>query len=278
MSSNVNSYASLAELKSLLGITDTTNDASMRKRLEAATRYIEKFCGRQFYVSSETRYFSGEGETYLDIDDLLTLTSIGEDDDGDWDYTDEAWETTDYILFPLNKYPKTYLETNSLNGDYSYFTKGLNNFKIVGVWGYGDGVSATPYVQDTTLSAAITSTTATTCTVTSATNLSAAMTILIDSEQMYISGVSSTTLTVERGINGTTAATHLISSQIYYYRFPMDVNNACLQIASRMWQTADSGKESESIGDYSYSIESSSFVRSSGTDKDLLIPYRKIRV
>jgi hypothetical protein len=65
-------------------------------------------------------------------------------------------------------------------------------------------------LAQTTLSAAITSTTATSCTVTSATLFPATgnFRILIDAEIMIVTAVSSTTFTISRGQEGTTAATH----------------------------------------------------------------------
>ncbi len=62
----------------------------------------------------------------------------------------------------------------------------------------------------TTLSAAITTTGATSCTVTSATAFPASGTfrVLVDSELMSVTGVSGTTFTIVRGIEGSTAATH----------------------------------------------------------------------
>jgi hypothetical protein len=60
----------------------------------------------------------------------------------------------------------------------------------------------------TTLSSAITDATATSVPVTSATELRADQQIMVGSEKMTISSISSNTLTVSRGAGGTTAATH----------------------------------------------------------------------
>ena len=48
MASNVNSYATLTELKAILGVSSTTDDVPMRKILEAASRAIEGYCNRRF--------------------------------------------------------------------------------------------------------------------------------------------------------------------------------------------------------------------------------------
>lgn len=62
----------------------------------------------------------------------------------------------------------------------------------------------------TTLSAAITSTSATSISVTSATGMPSPQQfrILVDTELMLVTAISGTTLTVVRGVEGTTAATH----------------------------------------------------------------------
>ncbi len=68
----------------------------------------------------------------------------------------------------------------------------------------------------TTLSAAITTTGATTLTVTSASAFPATGTfrVLVDSELMSVTGVSGTTFTVTRGVEGTSAATHTSGATI----------------------------------------------------------------
>lgn len=251
-------YASIADIKGVLGITATTDDTIIRKIAESSSRAIDNYCNRSFGVVSATKYF--DGANVLWVPDLLSITTLKTDEDGDYDY-DNTYAATDYVLYgvgsedTLNTYPKIRIEIDS-NGDYSSFASGCQKgIQIAGLWGYGDGISATPYIVDTTLSAAITTTSATTCTATSVTNLSAGQTILIDSEQMYIYSISSTTLTVERGINGTTAATHVISSNIYIYQYPADIRQACINLSVAMYQNrSKQGLQSERIGDYSYTV------------------------
>ena len=63
--------------------------------------------------------------------------------------------------------------------------------------------------QVTDLNGAISTTTATSVPVTSASDLKVHDTILVATEQMHITAISTNTLTVERGYNGTTAATQV---------------------------------------------------------------------
>ena len=270
----MNCYASIADLKTSLAVTSTTDDVVMRKIIDSSSRMVDRFTGRSFYVQSATKYFDGAGAR-LWIDDLLTVTTLKTDEDGDATY-ENTFATTDYILYDLNKYPKTYIEISN-NSNYGGFASGVKKgVQIVGVFGYGDGISATPYVLDTTLTAAISSTTALTCTVTAITNLSAGQTILIDSEQMFINSITTLTLTVERGVNGTTAALHDNAKALYIYQYPFDVWQACLDLSSAIYQNRNKkGIQSESLGDYSYTIAQG---QANSILSETISSYRKMRV
>jgi hypothetical protein len=259
------SYANISDVKGVLGISSTTDDTVIRKIVEASSRSIDSYCNRIFAVQSTTKYFDGAVELY--VPDLLSITTLKTDEDGDYDY-DNTYETTDYILYgvgiedTLNTYPKTRIEIDT-NGDYSSFASGYKKgVQIAGVWGYGDGISATPYISDTTTNEAL-DTSETGVDVTLATNLSAGQLILVESEQMYIYSVASTTLTVERGVNGTTAATHDTAKTIYIYQYPSDIRQACIDLSVATYQNrSKQGLQSERIGDYSYTIAGTSLGKS----------------
>jgi len=261
-------YASIADVKGVLGITATTDDTVIRKIVESASRSIDQYCNRTFIAYTETKVFNGARELW--IPDLLSISASGlKTDDNDDGTYENTWATTDYIEYgvgiedTLNTFPRIRLETNP-NGDYNSFASGVKKgVQIIGLWGYGDGISATPYVVDTTLTAAITSTTATTCAVTAVTNLSAGNTILIDTEQMYIYSIATLTLTVERGVNGTDAATHLINAPLYIYQYPSDIRQACIDLSVATYQNrSKQGLQSEHIGDYGYVLAGTSLGKS----------------
>jgi len=255
------SYCNIADLKGVLGITATTDDVTIRKIVEASSRSIDQYTNRTFIAYSGTKYFNGARELW--IPDLLSINASGlKTDDNDDGTYENTWATTDYIEYgigiedTLNTYPRIRLETNP-NGDYNSFASGVKKgVQIIGLWGYGDGISATPYVLDTTLTAAITSLTALTCAVTAVTNLSAGNTILIDTEQMYIYSIATLTLTVERGVNGTDAATHLINAPLYIYQYPSDIRQACIDMSTALYEMRgkNKGLQSEKIGDYSWTV------------------------
>ena len=260
-------YASIADIKGVLGITATTDDTMIRKIAEAASRSIDQYCNRYFMTQSATKYF--DGDRTLWIPDLLSINASGLKTDEDGDATFEnTFATTDYLLYgtgledSLNTYPKTRLEI-SYNSNYGSFASGVKKgVQIAGVWGYGDGISATPYVTDTTITEDLTAGEAA-IDVTAVTNLSAGQVILIGSEQYYIYSISSLTLTVEPGVNGTTQAIHSSGATIYIYQYPSDIRQACIDLSVALYQNrAKQGLQTERIGDYSYTIAGTSLGKS----------------
>jgi hypothetical protein len=247
-------YASIADVKGVLGITGTTDDTMLRKMCEAASRSIDRYTNRFFHTLVETKYLDGASPLW--VPDLLSIDASGlkTDEDGDGTF-ENTLATTDYILYPLDRYPKMKIEINPY-GNYGSFASGVRKgVQIAGVWGYGDGISATPYVIDTKTTESI-DTTETGIDVTAVTNLSPGQVILIESEQMYIYSIATLTLTVERGVNGTTAVAHEPSGKdIYIYQYPADIRQACIDTASAFYlNKGRQGIQSERLGDYSYTI------------------------
>ena len=255
----LSSYCSIGDVKGVLGITSTTDDTVMRKICEAATLAIDNYTHRTFRVVSATKYF--DGARVLWIPDLLAISASGLKTDSDGDATFEnTFATTDYILYgvgledSLNTFPKTRIEISE-DSDYSSFASGVKKgVEIAGTWGYGDGISATPYTADTTITEGLTAGEAD-IDVTAVTNLSPGQTILIDSEQMYIYSIATLTLTVECGVNGTTEATHSQGATVYIYQYPADIRQACIDLSVALYQNrAKQGLQTERIGDYSYTV------------------------
>lgn len=245
-----NCYASIADVKLNLGETGTSHDALILRILEGASRWIDRYCDRHFYVKTDTRYFDAcYGETLL-IDDLLSVTTFKLDTEQDGNFDDETWtDGTDFNLQPYNTFPKTRVEITTF-GSYS-FPELRKSVQIVGSWGYGDGLSATPYDDSGATVASITSG-ATSMTVSSGTPFSAGHTLLVESEQMFVSSVSGNVLTVTRGVNGTTAASHT-SKSVNIYKYPEDLARFAIYMAAQDFkQRSNSDLESERIGDYSY--------------------------
>jgi len=251
----INLYAGLTDFMDDAGDHSSVRDNMLARRLATASRLIDKFTGREFYITTETRYLDPPYGTHdLVLRDLVSITSLTEDTDGDYDYTDQTWtQGTDYILFPYNKFPKTRLELtpNGTRGFYGV-RKGL---KLIGECGYGE--SATPYTDTlATLGAAIASGTVTSITVSNGALLQAGWTIPIGTEKLGVMGISGNTVTVRRGINGSTAAIQSNGSVIYRYNVPEVIEEQCIAIAMRLLNRGpEHGRASVSTGDTSESVE-----------------------
>lgn len=132
-----NGYCTLAEIKSELEITDSNDDTYIEGVIEGVSRWIDGWTKRRFYAVTETRYYSPEYSSIIDVDDLLSVTTLKTDPNQDRTFSD-TWETTDYDLLPLNEaangWPYTYIET-TLNGQYT-FPLGTKTVEIAGSFGF----------------------------------------------------------------------------------------------------------------------------------------------
>jgi hypothetical protein len=235
----VYSYASRNVLKSVGGITGTGDDAQYRRVLEAVTRQIDSYVERTFRIYQATRYFTPTSGAQLLLDaDLLAVTSLKTDEDANRTY-EVTWATTDYDLMPLNasvdRAPYLEIRTSPL-GKYAFPRNIEKSVEIVGKWGYWEDL----VTSASTLNGALTST-ATTVPVTAGTDFEVLQTIIIDSEQMYVTTIATNNLTVERGVNGTTAASHSSGAAIKVYRYPYEISEATLMQASRLWTRRAAG-------------------------------------
>ncbi len=136
-------YASVAEVKAALHITDTVDDSLITMAATSASALIEGFCGRRFDSASATRYFTADNAYVLQVDDLVSVTSIASSSQSDGTY-DVTWAATDYQLEPLNGYadglsfPTTRIRAiDRYLWPASTSIGGLEaDVKIVGTWGF----------------------------------------------------------------------------------------------------------------------------------------------
>lgn len=98
-----NGYATLAQVKAALRISDNVDDSLLEMAVESASRAIDGYAGRYFYSSgSATRYYAAEDDYVVQVDDLSSATitlQTANNSDGQFVYT---WGTADYQLEPLN--------------------------------------------------------------------------------------------------------------------------------------------------------------------------------
>lgn len=96
-----NGYATLNELKAALRIDDNVDDALLEIAIETASRSIDGYCERYFYNSgSETRVYIPSDSFLVEIDDLVSITSLKTNTNGE-SFT-VTWSSSDYQLEPLN--------------------------------------------------------------------------------------------------------------------------------------------------------------------------------
>ena len=259
-------YATADDLRDYLAGTSfssgwTSDAGSIRRILEAASRRIDLYCeGGTFGPLTETRLYDiGSGSlvqspqyavlagtdaiattvalaNVIPLDGWLvsttTVTAYDDTDRGASTVLTEGY-ANDFFLMPYNVSPKTIFK---LNEDTSNtLDAGQQTLSILGSWGY------TADTLSVTTADAIGSTTATSVSVTSAADLGSSQTVLVDSEQMYITTISGNTLTVQRGVNGTTAATHSGGAGLTRYDYPELVVQACLDIAKLTFRNRDLG-------------------------------------
>jgi hypothetical protein len=235
-------YACLQEFKDFLreqGSTSlgTNQDATMLGVLESASRRIDEWCGRGsgFGPRTGTNTYDGDGSDVLWLEDDLntatpTVTVNGSTLTVDVDYylqrTGGAYGDPPYRRIAL--------VSMTLPVDRKMAT-------VAGAWGYP------AITRDLTITTAeALDATEQVCDVSGVTGLSPGMTLLIESEQVYVSAVTpgtTNTITIDRGVNGTTAATHDTGKTLKRIIYNAAVVDACNRVALRRWRSRDAGAD-----------------------------------
>lgn len=135
-----NGYATLAEVKAALRITDTIDDSLLEMAVESASRLIDAYCARSFYnAGTAVRYFAATNDYLTNIDDAIAITQVASDSSADGVF-DIIWQADDYQLEPLNgrvdglEWPYNAIRAV---GDYTFpvwNSEGL--VKVTGTWGF----------------------------------------------------------------------------------------------------------------------------------------------
>jgi hypothetical protein len=137
-------YATLAQVKSALRITDTVDDDLLEMAIESASRAIDSYTNRNFYnAGTAVRVFAPNDSLTVTTDDLISLSSLQTMSDTD-DTFDTTWTATDFQLEPLNGVvdgiAQPYTQIRAV-GDYLFLElAGEATVKVTGVWGW----TATP--------------------------------------------------------------------------------------------------------------------------------------
>jgi hypothetical protein len=135
------SYATLAEFKSAIGITDSTDDTPLQSVLDATDALIDLYCDRKqgFGTATETRYYNADAWDYVLIDDLVSVTTLTTDDLADGTYSTTWTAGTDYNLAPgnaaLDGWPYTQIDA-SVTYPKNFPKEVYRGVKVVGVFGW----------------------------------------------------------------------------------------------------------------------------------------------
>lgn len=140
-----NEYVSAATLKSTLGITVSTYDTDITTACSAASRAIDGITSRRFWKDTDAasvRYYTPvQSYGTLQIDDLVTLTSVYVDDLGDGSFPTLLVANTDFVVEPLNAAaesparPYTQLRTHP-NAPSSSWPRYPRSVKVTGRFGW----------------------------------------------------------------------------------------------------------------------------------------------
>jgi hypothetical protein len=135
------SYATLAEFKAAVGITDSTDDGALQSVLDATDTLIDLYCDRKtgFGTASETRFYTAEDYEYVLTDDLVSVTTLQTDDDANGTYETTWTAGTDYVLAPRNAaldgFPYTEIDT-SVTWPRNFPKDVYLGVRVVGVFGF----------------------------------------------------------------------------------------------------------------------------------------------
>src|SRR3990167_4100555 len=167
-----------------------TDLAELLRVVNDGSRRVDDYCERHFYSEIATRTYDGNGKSTLWLpDDLLTVTTLKADDDGDGVYELTLAANTDYWLWPDNETPKVRVDINPESAQVSSWPSGRRRVQIVGEFGYTNTTELVASLLAEALDASETG-----VDVDAGTDFAAGQTILVDSEQIYLSSINGNTL------------------------------------------------------------------------------------
>jgi len=134
-----NGYATLAQVKAAMRITDSVDDDLLETAIESASRQIDGHCERRFYTTATTRIYTPNDSFICEIDDLVSITSLKTSSDVDGSF-DTTWAASDYQLEPLNAIAGgmdvSYTQIRA-TGDYLFpLSGGEATVQVVGTFGW----------------------------------------------------------------------------------------------------------------------------------------------
>lgn len=228
-------YATRTGVRNLIGIesTVTDKDARIDRLIAQMSAHIERRTDRRFIPVTATKEFDYQGPSRLILgDDLVAEPTITHANDT------LTLAAADILMYPLNAVDddEPYLEV-AIDESSDYFTYSTipeSAIAITGRWGYCERKYAATSLLAESLTADETA-----ADVDDGTEFAIGMTLLLESEQVFVRDVVTNTLTLTRGMNGTTAATHADDTQVYIVIPPDDIQFSCEVLVARMIHRGD---------------------------------------
>lgn len=132
--------------------------AQAEQSIEAASRAVERYCGRQFHPDtvSSARVFDPADAHRVHVDDLRSVTSLKTDDDQDGVY-ERTWTTAQYQLLPaggrtITLGPVPYTEIATVAGNWFLMNRWRSGLiEVTALWGWA--AAPTPVKRATALMA-----------------------------------------------------------------------------------------------------------------------------
>lgn len=283
----MNTYCSVEALRRRNEAFSLVSAAECLDILVEASRRVDGVADRFFYSELGARIFDGKftgdgverspiARDGLELGcDLLSVTALEADEDGDGDW-EEAWDEDEYRLEPHQGFPKGRIRRMPWSAH--SWPGGHGALRITGVWGYGNGASASPWklLGGVVLEAVNDSSTA--ITVDSGADLvEIGMTLQVEDEQIFVEAKDDDALTVIRGVNGTTAAAHGGGEDVFVAVYPAEVVSAVKIIAGEILNFRRvEGLTSEELGQAAWRW--SKMAESEKRDRDRRVLGKVVRV
>ena len=232
--------------------SSTPTIAVLERMIERICRHVDRALNRRFYSETATVEFDGNGTAALRLvdyatepfrGDLISVTTLKVDTTGNGTFDTTLSSGTDYWLDPKN--PSTTFQparrilipvARSTAPSIGVWPGEQRRIQIAGKWGFSEETTDTGLTGtlDDASDAAITAS------ADASTTIYQGDTLLVESEQMYVTSVTTDQVSVTRGVNGTTAAAHA-SKTISRIIYPPDVVGAVKSETVRMYREEATG-------------------------------------
>lgn len=133
-------YVSLADLKGFVGITDTVDDVTLQRALDASEEQVNAYTGRRFTAdgAAVVRYYDALDAGTVAIDPLSSTTdlAVAVDRDGDGIFETTLTVDTNFRLAPYNASVLAAPWTSLVALTGTSFPAGPRRIRVTGRWGY----------------------------------------------------------------------------------------------------------------------------------------------